>query len=226
MHDIVYFVKESESNEELRYSLRTLANFPHRKVWLYGFCPSWCKPDGFIYVEQDQDNKWHNVGKQIKLAVKNNKISSNFWLFNDDFYIMEKVEKPTNYHNGDLYKRIVTLEDYYKRCTGYSIALRQCAKEVEALSNTSRNYELHVPMLINRKKAQELHNIADSYGFRSLYGNYFNIKSKDMRDVKIINPTLKYKGGPYLSTDDTSFSIGQVGKQIRDAFPDKCIYEK
>lgn len=33
MNDIVYFVKDSESNEELRYSLRSLVNFPHRDVW-------------------------------------------------------------------------------------------------------------------------------------------------------------------------------------------------
>lgn len=33
MNDIVYFVKESRENEELRYSLRTIKNFPHDKVY-------------------------------------------------------------------------------------------------------------------------------------------------------------------------------------------------
>lgn len=225
MSDIVYCVKESEDNEELRYSLRSIHNFPHDKVWIYGYCPSWCKPDYYVHVEQDQDNKWHNVGKLLHLIMENNKISKNFWLFNDDFFIMEKVDKPINYHNGDLYKRIVTLEDYYKRSTGYSIALRQCAKEVEAISDTSRNYELHIPMLVNRAKARELHTIANSYGFRSLYGNYCNIKSKEMRDVKINNLTDRYIKGVYLSTSDNSFKYGVVGKQIRKMFPDKCQYE-
>ena len=36
MKDIVYFVKDTDTNEELRYSLRSLANFPHGKVWFYG----------------------------------------------------------------------------------------------------------------------------------------------------------------------------------------------
>ena len=226
MNDIVYFVKESESNEELRYSLRSLKNFPHSKVWIYGYCPSWCNPDYYVPITQDQDNKWHNVGKMLRELVLNPKISRKFWLFNDDFFIMDKVEKACNYHHGDLYKRIVKLEDYYKRSTGYSIALRQCAKEVEAISNYSRNYELHVPMLVDRLKMKELHNVANSYGFRSLYGNYFNIKSSEMRDVKIANLADKYQGGCYLSTDDTSFKYGAVGRQIRERFPDNCKYEK
>lgn len=58
MYDIVYFVKESKTNEELRYSLRTLKNFPHRKVWFYGGCPEGLKPDQYVYVEQDQPTKW------------------------------------------------------------------------------------------------------------------------------------------------------------------------
>lgn len=48
-YDIVYFVKESAKNEELRYSLRSLKNFPHGRVWFYGYCPSFLKPDKCKY---------------------------------------------------------------------------------------------------------------------------------------------------------------------------------
>ena len=54
------------------------------------------------------------------MACNNRHISSNFWLFNDDFFVMERVEKPTNYYNGDLYKRIVQLEDTYHGITSYT----------------------------------------------------------------------------------------------------------
>lgn len=38
--DIVYLVKECRINEELTYSLRSLVNLPHDKVFLVGGCPT------------------------------------------------------------------------------------------------------------------------------------------------------------------------------------------
>lgn len=224
MNDIVYFVKDSEENEELRYSLRTLKNFPHRKVWFYGGCPDGLKPDHHVYVEQNEENKWQNVNKMLRLACKNKKITKNFWVFNDDFFVMKPIDKPTNYYNGDLYKRIVTLEDKFGRITPYSQLLRDVCKELESLGATTKNYTLHVPMLINRDKALELFRISDFPGYRSLYANYFNIGGEQMSDVKITSKEKVYRDGIYLSTDDKSFE-GEVGEQIREIFSDKCKYE-
>lgn len=226
MYDIVYFVKESITNEELRYSLRSLVNFPHGKVWFYGGCPDGLKPDNHIYVKQDQENKWQNVSKMLYMACHNKNISQNFWLFNDDFFVMEKVEKPSNYYNGDLYKRIVTIENKYDKITTYSKQLREMCKELENMGCTTKNYTLHVPILINRYKASELLNLTDCPMFRSLYGNYAKIGGKLSRDVKITSKEKRYKTGIYLSTDDDSFTYGEVGKQIRDKFNNKCQYEK
>ena len=224
MNDIVYFIKESANNEELRYSLRSLKNFPHNKVWIYGYCPKWCRPDHYVRVKQDQDNKWQNVNKMLRLACINPQITDNFWLFNDDFFIMRPVKNPTNHYNGDLYKRIVRLEDNYGKITEYSQLLRDCCKELESLGCDTKNYTLHVPMLFNRKKALELFTLTEFPGFRSLYANYFKIGGNQMRDVKITSKTKEYKDGIYLSTDERSFE-GEVGKQIRSIFPDKCKYE-
>lgn len=225
MYDIVYFVKETYINEELRYSLRSLKNFPHNKVWIYGYCPKYIKPNHYVRVLQDQDNKWQNVNKMLRLACINPKITDNFWLFNDDFFIMRPVKNPTNHYNGDLYQRIVKLEDKYSKITKYSQLLRNCCKELESLGCDTKNYTLHVPMLFNKKKALELFSLTDFPGFRSLYANYFKIGGNQMRDVKITSRTKEYKGGIYLSTDERSFD-GEVGKQIRDIFSDKCKYEE
>ena len=224
MNDIVYFVKDEALNEELKYSLRTLSNFPHRKVFIYGGCPLGIIPDEYIFVEQDQENKWQNVHKMLIMACENKNISKSFWLFNDDFFVMEKVEKPLNYYNGDLYKRIVEIENVFGNRTSYSQLLRDTCKELESMGSSTLNYTLHIPMLINRKKMLELNAITDFPGFRSLYANYFKIGGKEMKDVKIVSPTREYKGGVYLSTDEKSFN-GVCGQQIRDKFPDKCKYE-
>ena len=225
MKDIVYFVKDSESNEELRYSLRSLVNFPHRNVWFYGGCPKGLNPDFHVPVKQDKDNKWKNVRMMLDMACNNSAITDEFWLFNDDFFIMEKIEKPKNYYRGDLYKRIVQLEDSYNGITPYSQLLRDCAKECESLGLTTKDFSLHIPLKINRINMLCLRNMTDFAGFRSLYGNaYTNTKYK-MNDCKITSLTKEYKGGCYLSTDERSFESGIVGKQIRKMFPDRCRYE-
>lgn len=225
MYDIVYFVKDTESNEELRYSLRSLKNFPHRKVWFYGGCPKGLKPDVHIKVNQDQPNKWMNIFKMFKMVCLNDQISKNFWLFNDDFFVMKPVTKGPNYFEGDLYKRVVTLEDKHDGITPYSRQLRYTLQELEGMGCTTKNYALHVPMLINRNNGQELINIMDGPMIRCLYGNYFNIGGEEHCDVKIDSKTKEYKDGEYLSTNDNSFA-GLVGQQIKDRFKDKCKYEE
>lgn len=225
MSDIVYFVKDTETNEELRYSLRSLKNFPHNKVWFYGGCPKDLSPDHHIYVEQGQPTKWANIFKMFKLAVQNKDISSDFWLFNDDFFVMEPVEKGPNWFNGDLYKRVVTLEDKHNGITPYSQQLRYTLKELEGMGCNTVNYALHVPMLINRKKGRELSKIMDGPMIRCVYGNYFNVGGVEHSDVKIDSVDKLYKGGEYLSTNDKSFK-GAVGDQIKSIFSEKCKYEK
>lgn len=226
MNDIVYFVKESKENEELRYSLRSLKNFPHNKVYFYGGCPKYLRPDHHIHVKQDQVNKWQNVSKMLRMACKNPHISADFWLFNDDFFIMEKVTKPCNYYCGDIYKRIVTLEDKFSGITPYSYELRQMAKELECMGCTTKNYALHVPILINKQKMIEVLNMTDCPMFRTIYANYAKLGGIEMNDVKITSVDKIYKGGAYLSTEDKAFNNGLVGQQIKDHFPDRCKYER
>ena len=225
MYDVVYFVKESDVNEELRYSLRSLKNFHHRKVWIYGYCPKDIKPDKYVQVYQHEENKWRNVRKMITMCANNAHITDNFWLFNDDFFIMKKVTKPEIYYHNNLYKRVVDIENKYQRFTPYSLILRDCCKELESLGLETKDFEMHTPFLVNKKKALELNNISYEYGFRTIYGNYFKVKAIEHKDVKIISSSKEYKDGQYLSTDDHSF-LGAVGKQIKAKFPDKCKYER
>lgn len=225
MYDIVYFVKDTKENEELRYSLRSLKNFPHKRVIFYGGCPDGLKPDVHIKVEQDQPNKWMNIFKMFKMVCNNKDISEDFWLFNDDFFVMKPVKKGPNYFEGDLYKRVVTLEDKHEGITPYSQQLRYTLQELEGMGCTTKNYALHVPMLINKTNGRELINIMDGPMIRCLYGNYFNIGGEEHCDVKIDSTTKEYKDTEYLSTNDKSFD-GVVGQQIKDRFKDKCKYEE
>ena len=223
-YDIVYFVKESTKNEELRYSLRSLKNFPHGKVWFYGGCPKGLKPDIHVKVKQDRPTKWENIYKMFVMACKNPNISDNFWLFNDDFFIMKPIKEEPNYYEGDLYKRVVTLEDAHNGITPYSQQLRYTLQELEGMGCDTKNYALHLPMLINKKNGIELSNIINGPMIRCVYGNYFNVGGKEHRDCKIDSKIKPYIDGDYLSTNDKSFT-GIVGEQLKQRFPNKCKYE-
>lgn len=224
--DIVYFVKDTDKNEELRYSLRSLKNFPHDKVWFYGGCPKGLKPDFHVKINQDQPTKWANIFKMFKMACVNDKISKDFWLFNDDFFVMKPVKSGPDYYNGSLYKRVVTLEDTHNGFTPYSQQLRYTLQELESMGCDTLNYALHVPMKINRKKGQELSNIMDGPMIRCIYGNYFKVGGHEHSDVKIDSIDKRYKDSEYLSTNDKSFTHGVVGQQIREIFNTKCKYEE
>ena len=226
MHDIVYFVKDTAKNEELRYSLRSLTNFPHKKVWFYGGCPKGLKPDVHIYVDQTKPTKWENIFMMFKMVCENKDISKDFWLFNDDFFVMKPINYKPNFYDGDLYKRVVTLEDKHNGVTPYSQQLRYTLQELEGLGCSTTNYALHVPMLINKVKGKELTNIIDGPMIRCLYGNYFSIGGKQHSDFKIDSITKGYKDSDFLSTNDKSFHDGLVGKQIREIFNNKCKYEE
>jgi len=226
MKDIVYFVKDTATNEELKYSVRSLVNFPHGKVWFYGGCPDDLKPDVHVSVVQDQPTKWENIFKMFKMACNNDEITKDFWLFNDDFFIMKPIKEEPNYYDGDLYKRVVTLEDRHNGITPYSQQLRYTLQELEGMGCTTINYALHCPFLINRKKGQELANIIDGPMIRCAYGNYFKIGGKQSNDFKIDSKERRYKDTVYLSTNDKSFTYGVVGQQIRETFPDRCKYER
>ena len=91
--DIVYTIKDSPDNEELRYSLRSLRNFPHRKVFIYGGLPSCVNPESvtFVKVSQDYNDKWTNTASLLIRIAEDENITEDFVWFNDDFFVMKKM---------------------------------------------------------------------------------------------------------------------------------------
>ena len=91
----------------------------------------------------------------------------------------------------------------------------------------TKNYAVHMPILINKEKAlATLDAFPDCPMFRSLYGNYNRIGGTWMRDVKIAGlDRLPDEESLFISTTDGSFGSGAVGRLIRERFPDPCKYE-
>ena len=227
-HDIVYLVKEAPANEELRFSLRSVCeNFSFRRVVFYGGRPSYLKPDRWIHVLQNQRTKWMRTTNMVKLICMDPEVTDDWWLFNDDFFVMQKTAGPPPTYEGDLFRHIVEIEGRHgSTSTAYTRELRKTAETLEKAGCTTLNYALHQPMLINKEKAlATLDAFPNCPMFRSLYGNYTCLGTKG-KDIKIAGlDRLPDEEAVFISTTDASFASGSVGKYIREIFPEPCKYE-
>ena len=228
-HDIVFILQNDYKRDEIIYSIRSICeNFPYRKIWIYGGVPENILPDCVVPFEQKGVNKWERVNHTLRAICKNDEITPDFWLFNDDFFIMKKVRKMDTMIDGTLWARANRISERYAgRDSNYSKMLKETARVLRDRGYDRLNYALHVPMLINREKGLETLKEFKGYPmFRSLYGNHHKIKAVMADDVKIMDllykPTGKEK---FISTDDKCFDEGLTGEYIRQAFPDKCKYE-
>lgn len=224
--DVVYFIKESEHNEEFRYSLRSICkNMQFKRVWVFGGCPRSIVPDVRIRVEQEGITKWDKVHAMFKLACENKELSENFILFNDDFFIMKPTDKIETIHCG-------LLEDHVKVLGKgeYADMLSGISDELKRRKLSSYSYELHTPFIFNKKKLLKLlNNNPDLRCTRTMYGNTYKIGGERRSDVKIFssNPSFDYKNSDMLSTDDPVININNdAWRWIKNQFPNKSKYEK
>lgn len=233
--DIVYFVKDSAENEELRYSLRSVEkNFPHRKVWFIGGKPQGLRPDQYLPINQRAETKWANTSLLLQAACKCDDISDDFVLFNDDFFVMKQVTSLPYYSDGSLERRIMELKDRHT-AGAYISRMEDTLRMLKRNSCPTFNYAVHYPMIINKKEMLETFT-KFSFGemWRSLYGNHHRKLPEYRTDCKVYSlgiddlPTTElepFGDSEYLSTTDNSFKFGAVGTYIRNQFKEKSRFE-
>ena len=230
-HDIVYVVRPGD-NEELRYSLRSIEkNFRFRRVIIYGGKPDDIHPDLYVYDNQRNGaTRYEKTRNMIRRICDNADITPEFWLFNDDFFIMRPLKAYKTEYGGLLWDHIERIERGFG-ITEYTKQLRHLLYTLER-QNRFRcplDYDLHKPMLINRAKmAAVLDNYPEETAVRSLYGNVYGIHGPMGEDCKFGSAA----GDPkrvdidIISTSDEAFRGGDIGEYIRRQFPEKSRFEE
>lgn len=229
--DLVYFVKDSAYNDELKYSLRSAEqNLPHRHLVIVGGKPSNIAPDLSIPVKQKGATKWEKVRNMMSLVVQDPRISEDFVLMNDDFFVLSPVQTLPAYYHESLPHLIADIE--LKNNYRSTVYTKQVLMAYEALSSrhlSSFNAELHIPMVLNKKRLLRLREVfPDTIPCtRSLYANYYkDIPLAKHKDVKCASPLdVPDTHADFLSSSDESFQ-GLVGKFIRCKFPNKSRWER
>lgn len=239
--DIVYLVKVDPANnsEELRYSLRSLKNIPHNKVFIVGEKPDWATNVEFIPVPQI-NTKHINVAINMRTAVESELVSDDFILMNDDFFFMKNIPEMPNLNFGLMSDVIAGYHRRYSEVTPYietMISLYETL--IEKGFENPISYELHIPMVLNKQNVLTLWQEVTGrlYQFRTYYGNYFNIGGTAAADVKLFiddehnpaeyvaDPNLYLESQTFLSVTGGSFKRGLPGEFVRAQFPDKSPYE-
>lgn len=226
--DVIYTVGAGGS-DELRYSLRSLANLPHDQVWIAGVLPDWVTGVRHIPVPQRGD-RWANATAAWLAACREPEVSDPFVYFNDDFFVLAPVTEVPLMHRGpvdDVVKRI--------RTDGHRRAMTDTAAWLATHPvKTVLAYDLHTPMVVGKAKFAEVLEAAAASPRRllpkTMYGNlHVRAKGKQVADAKVHDggelpaPEL-LPAGAFVSTSDAAWKLA-AGEQIRTMFPDPSPYE-
>jgi hypothetical protein len=230
--DIVYPVRKGEWNEELRYSLRSLSNLPHGRVWIVGHKPSWVRvkqtgqPGVRYWPRPQRSSKYRNANESlVEVATEiGNSLTSPFLLFNDDFYVMKPIEWVPTLHMG----RLAEVIELYRKRHHTGAYWRGMVSTYRLLQehgiSDPLSYELHVPMPIWREpllKAWEIGKSLEVLHIRTVMGNLMGLGGEQSQDVKAygrreVEALLQ---GPFFSSND------MVPAVIRDRFKEPSPYE-
>lgn len=243
--DLVYIVKEDDHNDDLRYSLRSVAKYvKYDKIWIVGYKPSWVQNVEYLPVKQT-GNKWTNSVKNILTACQCDKISEDFVLMNDDFFAIKSIDDLDKSINVSLGLLKNSIRKHSKLKSRWGNAFRYLYELLKSLRIPEPYYdfESHIPLKINRKKYLEIMNYQKVQEFmktpkvlhkRSLYKNCSASTNPTIikDDVKIENDREVLKKidiCDWLSVYDNQVNnpkFKRLNYLLQTLFPTKCQYEK
>jgi hypothetical protein len=226
MKDIVYIFRHGKNNDVgLKFSLRSLNNFPHNKVWIIGDRPYWLDTTKVNYIKCDDIGKSKTLNAWHKITVACNipEISEDFVLFNDDFIVLSAVEDIPYYNRAYDYKNFKDTSSYFK-----------ARHRTMLLFESGMDFELHFPIVYNKEKFLALHdvyNIGNVYLHRSLYCNHYKIEGVRASDNKVttmaeLEKNLRNPRFPFVSLSDRVERRREFARVITPYFRGKSKYEK
>lgn len=225
--DTIYVCRDGE-NPELRYSLRTLVNVEHDRVWIFGGAPRWIT--GLTHRKRAQGGSpYSSTRGHIGAACNTPEVSDPFLLWNDDFYAMHPIGSVPVYHRGSMEQ---TLEEFVSLKTPWGNGLRATAALMEkrGMLAGAMSYDLHVPLIIHKAEMLEALRLArdvsaDAVHVRTLYGALSGIGGVTHCDPKLMRRSDPFPRGAWLSSKNDTFR-STAEPVLRYLFPDKSPYEK
>ena len=244
-YDFVYILGTgSKQNDfEIKHSIRSIvknANDIVKDIYIIGEKPPFFDYDKIKHIPA-QDLHGVNLRNEIhklRIACSNKKISDDFVLMNDDFFIKNPIDEIAVENKGLLSESIS--EHTTKKGSYYNIM----CKTDDLLGDDANDFSLHTPFIYNKVKLLEItKEVQEKYRtvlLRTFYANKHQLESNKKRggDVKIKttgddskdlqNFKNEYKKKyPYISTDDDIMNNAKVRDFIAKEFTEEYnFYEK
>jgi hypothetical protein len=209
--DIVYVVRQGEQNVPLRYSLRSLGNLPHRRVIVAGSCPSWVKNVTRVPVHRGS-GKFDNIERNLRAALDLPDLADEVVYMNDDFFIMEPIDRVPLVHGGP--------------CSTWKPAdelRRRFRKTIQVLGGGDPNrYDgTHCPFpLVTEQARWWISRMPEGLLWRTWYGNVAGLGGERTHDVK--SRDGKPIPGPLLST--SAKAITTLKHYLEETLPKESPY--
>lgn len=220
--EVVYYVRPGERNDELRYSLRSLVNLAHDRVLLVGYKPKWVTNVEHIPALMTPGGPQMTAADHLLRACERVE-GDEFVVMNDDFYLMEPVERVPSLHAGSLAEKAVATRG------SYGNALREALRRLTGLTDPLA-WTLHIPLVVVRQALVDVLRpiLAGSHRivrpeWRTMYGNLSGAIGEQAPDVKVRRRTDPMPTGPFLSSHDSA--ISWLGPILRHRFPAPSPYE-
>lgn len=225
--DAVYVNRDGD-NPELRYSLRSLRNVRHGKVWVFGGAPIWLNSEEVHYRKNAQrSSAYLSTRAHLEAACKYEAVSDPFTLWNDDFFAMRYVGKIPLMHRGSLRAAVETTAHAN---LPWVKGMRETALMLENKGfKDPMSYDGHVPLVVHKEAMLEALQWAkqaktDAVHVRTLYGNLVDAPAEFHPDPKMLRKTDEFPAGAWLSSGDNTFRP-TIEPVLRYTFPLSTKYE-
>lgn len=227
---------------ELRYSLRSVVqNYQAlERVWVIGHRPEWLQ--GISHIEHPdcyRSNKDANlIAKIIRVAMEPT-LSEKFIMMSDDHFILHPTADSDflPFYNKDMSN--MSVNDFANN--KWAQRLRRTKEILEKKGMPSRDYEGHVPYVLEKSKVSTY--LQFDYGFDigyCVFSLYFNsVDTQNPIQIDQGDTRAGYYGKPpekkkfkreikvkrFLNFNNNSF-CSMIKKAVEKKFPVPCRYEK
>lgn len=224
--DIVYILGNgSQTNEEIRYSLRSLEkHIKYDRVFIVGECPKFLKNVIYIPYKENSNPRVNHLEKINEIIEKVPDLSENFLLMYDDIFFLQDIdiENYPNYFKGEI-------QTYTGYDSFFKMAMSDTKEYLKSQNKPILNFSVHRPVVYNKKIWQSIdwtpvYEAKHGLSPRCIYGNLTCEKPVKCTDCKYMNLNE-------ISSNDKCFSIysnrfGAFKEFLSEKYPFKCKFEE
>lgn len=214
--DLIYVVRPGDNNPALRFSLRSLANLPHNRVFIAGHCPSWVRNVTAIPVRK-LPSKLNAIENNLRAALRHPELGDRCTYFNDDFFVMQPMDEIPITHGGPVAGYRGRQEFKWRMARTVDLLTQQHNMNGEMLTYDG----VHMPLpLVTEDARRIVRDMPSGILWRTWYGNVAAIGGIQVPNTKSQKGELV--PGPFLSTNATT--LHALKGYLEDVLPKECPY--